>query len=82
MGSACTNMKYVWVRICLAGVTVGLLGHVGCTQPVDIPIENCGSVMIEGNVDGNSVRLHIYSFPPDDAGPGFRELADGSVQPA
>ena len=40
------------------------------------------SVMIEGSVDGNSVRLHIYSFPPDDAGPGFRELADGTVQPA
>ena len=40
------------------------------------------SVMIEGNVDGNMVRLHIYSFPPEDAGPGFRELADGTVKPA
>ncbi len=48
MGSACTNMKYVLARYCLAGVTVGLLGYVGCTRPVDIPIENCGSVMIEG----------------------------------
>ena len=47
MGSTCTNMKYVWVRICLTGVTVGLFSLVGCTQPVDIPIENCGSVMIE-----------------------------------
>lgn len=55
MGSACTNMKYVWVRICLTGVTVGFLAHVGCTQPVDIPIENCGSVLIEGtDADANN----------------------------
>ncbi len=63
MGSACTNMKYVWVRICLAGVTVGLLGHVGCTQPVDIPIENCGSVMIESTSPdaNNAVTAFITS---------------------
>ncbi len=48
MGSAYTNMKYVWARHCLAGVTVGLLGYVGCTRPVDIPIDDCGSVTIEG----------------------------------
>ncbi len=47
MGSARTYTKHVWVRICLASVTVGLFGLVGCTQPVDIPIENCGTVMIE-----------------------------------
>jgi len=56
-------MKYVWVRICLAGVTVGLLGHVGCTQPVDIPIENCGSVMIESTSPdaNNAVTAFITS---------------------
>ena len=55
MGSARTNMRYVWARICLAGVTVGLLGHVGCSRPVDIPIDDCGSVMIEGtSADANN----------------------------
>jgi len=39
------------------------------------------SVMIEGRTDGNMVRLHVYSFPPDDAGPGFQEYPDGRVQP-
>jgi len=47
MGRTCTNMKYGWVRNCLTGITAGLFGLVGCTQPVDIPIENCGSVTIE-----------------------------------
>ena len=40
------------------------------------------SVMIDGRVGIHAVRLHVYSFPPDDAGPGFREFADGSVRPA
>ena len=48
MGSACTSRKYVWARICAAGVTLGLLGLVGCGGPVDIPIDDCGSVMITG----------------------------------
>ena len=55
MGSACINMKYVWARICLTGVAVGLFGLVGCTQPVDIPIPDCGSVTIEGtSADANT----------------------------
>lgn len=40
------------------------------------------SVMIEGRVGENTVRLHIYSIPPEDAGPGFREFPDGRVEPA
>ncbi len=48
MGSVRTMREYVWARICLTGVATGLFGLVGCTQPVDIPIENCGSVTIEG----------------------------------
>lgn len=61
MDSACTNMKYVWARICLAGVTVGLLGYVGCGRPVDIPIENCGSVSISSDDANNTVTEFITS---------------------
>ncbi len=60
MGSACTNMKYVWARICLAGVTVGLLGHIGCTRPVDIPIDDCGAVTIE-SVDANAAGMDFIT---------------------
>ncbi len=48
MGSACTDMKSLWVRICAAGLTLGLLGLIGCGGPVDIPIDDCGSVTITG----------------------------------
>ncbi len=55
MGSDCTHTKQVWAWSCLAVVTAGLFGLVGCTQPVDIPIENCGSVTIEGtSADANN----------------------------
>ena len=40
------------------------------------------SVMIDGRTGGNALRLHVYSFPPEDAGPGFREFEDGRVEPA
>ncbi len=48
MGSACINMKSLWVRICAAGLSLGLLGLIGCGGPVDIPIDDCGSVTITG----------------------------------
>lgn len=38
------------------------------------------SVMIEGGVGEESLRLHVYSLPPEDAGPGFREHTDGRVE--
>ena len=61
MGCACTSMKSVWVWICSASVTVVLLGQVGCTQPVDIPIENCGAVTIESSDANNTVTEFITS---------------------
>ena len=62
MGSACTNMKYVWARICLAGVTVGLFGHIGCTRPVDIPIDDCGAVTIESaSADANAAGMDFIT---------------------
>jgi hypothetical protein len=55
MDSACSKIKYLLARICLAGFVVGLVGFVGCGGPVDIPIDNCGSVMIETtSADANS----------------------------
>ncbi len=61
MGSIYTNLKYVCVRICLTGVTVGALGYVGCGRPVDIPIENCGSVSISSDDANNTVTEFITS---------------------
>lgn len=40
------------------------------------------TVMITGTIGEHSLRLHVHSIPPDDAGPGFREHADGRVEPA
>lgn len=39
------------------------------------------SVMISGRVQEKPLRLRIYSIPPQDAGPGFREFNNGSRQP-
>jgi len=51
----------------------------------DAPDESGGaprsSVMISGTVNKEPLRLHIYSMPPTDAGPGFREFADGRREP-
>ncbi len=70
MGSTCTNMKYVWARICLASVTVGHLGHVGCSRSVDIPIPNCGSVtLIEGTSPDANNDDTIMGFTTSDCSP-------------
>lgn len=37
-------------------------------------------VTLCGNVDGNSIRLKIYSRPPQDVGPAFRERPDGTLE--
>ncbi len=39
-------------------------------------------VTIEGRVDGNPIRLQLYSVPPADVGPGFRRYPDGRCDPA
>lgn len=39
-------------------------------------------LMIEGQVDGNPIRLQIDSVPPPDAGPGIRTFPDGRIEPS
>jgi hypothetical protein len=38
-------------------------------------------VTIAGIVGENPLRLQIYSLPPDHAGPGLKEFADGRCEP-
>lgn len=38
-------------------------------------------VTIDGRVEGRPLRLRIFSVPPRDAGPGFRQYADGRRDP-
>jgi hypothetical protein len=45
------------------------------------PDQSSGSfVTLRGLVDDHPVRLKIYSRPPEDAGPAFRLLPDGTLQ--
>lgn len=39
-------------------------------------------VSLAGAVDDNPVQLQILAVPPADAGPGFRQYTDGSLEPA
>lgn len=41
---------------------------------------NSSFVTLEGYVDENFVRLKVYSRPPKEAGPAFRQHSDGSVE--
>jgi hypothetical protein len=34
-------------------------------------------IAIEGRVADQLLRLEVYSVPPQDAGPGFRQFSDG-----
>ena len=43
---------------------------------------NSSFITLRGQVDDNSVLLKIYSRPPKEAGPAFRQHADGSVDSA
>ncbi|GAB4158844.1 MAG: hypothetical protein Tsb009_36080 [Planctomycetaceae bacterium] len=38
-------------------------------------------ISISGNVMSHQIRLHIFSIPPKDASPGFREYLDGRCEP-
>jgi hypothetical protein len=40
---------------------------------------NSSFVTLRGSVDEHHVRLKIYSRPPKEAGPAFRQQVDGSV---
>lgn len=48
-----------------------------CTNPDG----TAGSfVTLKGQVDGHPICLKVYSRPPQDAGPAFRLLPDGTLQ--
>lgn len=38
-------------------------------------------VTVEGQVDGHSLRLQLYSVPPSEAGPALRQFSDGTCTP-
>jgi hypothetical protein len=40
------------------------------------------SITVTGRVGENNLQLQIFSTPPSNASPGFRELADGTRQPS
>jgi len=50
---------------------------------LDLPKETPPSFLtIEGKYDENLVRVNIYTIPPAESGPGFRQYPDGSIKPA
>lgn len=40
------------------------------------------TLTVEGTVDEFDVRVHVYSVPPVDAGPGLFQHVDGRTEPA
>jgi len=52
-------------------------------EELELPAETPPSFLtIEGNYGENFVRVNIYTIPPADSGPGFRQYPDGSIKPA
>lgn len=39
------------------------------------------SLLVSGRIEDNALRMHVYSVPPEEAGPGFREYEDGRREP-
>ncbi|NOX52898.1 MAG: hypothetical protein GXP27_00355 [Planctomycetes bacterium] len=48
----------------------------------DEPTRERSYVTITGEVEGNAVRLSIFSIPPDVVQPALRRLPDGTYEPA
>ena len=42
---------------------------------------NSSFMSVTGSVDDNKICLKVYSRPPKEAGPAFRQHADGSLDP-
>lgn len=42
---------------------------------------DCSYVALDGDYQGNAVRLRVFSTPPKALGPGLRHLADGTCEP-